>query len=80
MEIIFDSGASGHVLNDRSLFDSDLCTSRGPLLHGITESVRIEGKGTFTCKAIGRNGKVVYLLWACLLCITMCSKSYTQGE
>lgn len=60
VEVIYDSGASGHVLNDKSLFDSDPTTISGPLLHGITGSVRVEGEGIFSCKAIGRNGKWSY--------------------
>ncbi len=57
VEVVYDSGASGHLLNDPRLFDSPPETIFGPLLHGITGSVRVEGEGLFTCKALGTNGK-----------------------
>ncbi len=57
VEVVYDSGASGHLLNDPRLFDSPPETIFGPLLHGISGSVRVEGEGLFTCKALGSNGK-----------------------
>ena len=57
VEVVYDSGASGHVLNDPRLFDSPPETMWGPLLHGISGTVRVEGEGLFTCKALGKNGK-----------------------
>lgn len=39
VDVIYDSGASGHVLNNPSLFDSPPETIWGPLLNGISGTV-----------------------------------------
>ncbi len=57
-EIIYDTGASTHVLNDARLFDSPPQPLNKALeLKGIAGSLNAECGGVFTCKAIGQDGQ-----------------------
>ena len=61
VEVIYDTGASTHVLNDIRLFDEPpkplACAKE---LGGIGSGVPIIGVGTFTLRALGVDGKPSY--------------------
>lgn len=80
VEVVYDTGASGHVLTDIRLFDEPPKPLAGSKeLGGIGSGVPIIGEGTFTLKTLGVDGKFSYFRGKAYYA-PKCSKSLICGQ